>query len=74
MPHSLGHGIGLLVHEQPRLTLYSKDILKTGMVFSVEPGIYLPNYAGVRIEDLLVITDTGIETLTKAPKNLIELS
>jgi Xaa-Pro aminopeptidase len=74
MPHSLGHGIGLLVHEQPRLSPYSKDILTTGMVFSVEPGIYISNYAGVRIEDLVAITNTGIETLTKAPKNLIELS
>ncbi len=73
MPHSLGHGIGLLVHEQPRLTPYSKDILSPGMVFSIEPGIYIPNYSGVRIEDLVTITNKGLEVLTNAPKTLIEL-
>lgn len=74
MPHSLGHGIGLLVHEQPRLTPYSKDILSQGMVFSVEPGIYLPGNQGVRIEDLMALRKSGKEILTKAPKHLIELS
>lgn len=74
MPHSLGHGIGLLVHELPRLTPFSKDILSEGMVFSVEPGIYLPGTGGVRIEDLVALTDKGMVTLTNAPKQLIELS
>lgn len=74
MPHSLGHGIGLLVHEQPRLTPHSTDILSEGMVFSVEPGIYLPSKEGVRIEDLVALKKDGVEILTKAPKQLIELS
>ena len=74
MPHSLGHGIGLLVHELPRLSLFSKDLLTEGMVFSVEPGIYVPEIGGVRIEDLITIKKTGVEILTTAPKHLIELS
>lgn len=74
MPHSLGHGIGLMVHEQPRLTPYTKDTLTEGMVFSIEPGIYLPKKQGVRIEDLMALTQKGGELLTNAPKHLIELS
>lgn len=73
MPHSLGHGIGLLVHEQPRLSPYSKDILSEGMVFSIEPGVYIPDVGGVRIEDLVALTKDGLSTLTNAPKDLIEL-
>jgi Xaa-Pro aminopeptidase len=74
MPHSLGHGIGILVHELPRLTPYSKDMLTEGMVFSVEPGIYMPDEGGVRIEDLVAMTKSGIKPLTHAAKHLIELS
>lgn len=74
MPHSLGHGIGLLVHEQPSLSPYAKTPLENGMVFSVEPGIYLPGDAGVRIEDLVALTATDVQLLTHAPKHLIELS
>ncbi|MBP9718999.1 MAG: aminopeptidase P family protein [Candidatus Levybacteria bacterium] len=74
MPHSLGHGIGLLVHEQPRLSPHTRDMLTEGMVFSVEPGIYLPNDSGIRIEDLLTITKDGAKLLTNAPKHLIEVS
>jgi len=73
IPHSLGHGIGLDVHESPRLSPKSKDILKPGMVFSIEPGIYLPGYGGVRIEDVVAIEKSGPRALTKSPKELIEV-
>lgn len=70
-PHTLGHGIGIEVHERPSLSAHSKDILTTGMVFSVEPGIYLTGKTGVRIEDLMVIEPKGPKLITKSPKNLI---
>ena len=73
IPHSLGHGIGIEVHEAPRLSPVSKEMLKEGMVFSIEPGIYLPGFGGVRIEDLVVIERNGFRILTKSPKNLIEI-
>jgi len=73
MPHSLGHGIGLEVHELPRLTMVSEDILKPGMVFSIEPGIYLPDEFGVRIEDLYAIENKMLVQLTNAPKRLTEI-
>jgi len=73
IPHSLGHGIGIDVHESPRLSPKSKDILKEGMVFSIEPGIYIPNYGGVRIEDIVVLENKGICLLTHSPKHLIEI-
>lgn len=71
--HSLGHGIGLSVHELPRISFKSKGKLEKGMVFSVEPGIYLPGWGGVRIEDLVLVTDTGCEVLSKSPKELGEI-
>ena len=73
IPHSLGHGIGIDVHEAPHISPNSKDILKQGMVFSIEPGIYLPNFGGVRIEDLVVLEKKGVRLLTHSPKNLIEI-
>jgi Xaa-Pro aminopeptidase len=72
--HGLGHGVGLMVHEAPRLSTESDDVLRTGHVFSIEPGIYLPGEGGVRIEDLVVLRDDGPELLTSFPKELIEVS
>lgn len=68
IPHSLGHGIGLEVHEPPYLGPGSNDILEEGIVFSIEPGIYLEGKFGVRIEDLFVIQNGELIQLTKAPK------
>lgn len=68
IPHSLGHGIGLEVHEPPHIGPNSEDVLTEAMVFSIEPGIYLPNKFGVRIEDLFTIQDGKLLQLTKASK------
>lgn len=73
IPHGLGHGVGLSSHEKPRLGPKSPDILKPGMVFTIEPGIYLPNKFGVRIEDLIHLTPTGPQILTQSLKEIIEL-
>lgn len=70
IPHSLGHGIGLQVHEHPSLSSKSKEILKEGMVFSIEPGIYVPDFGGVRIEDLFVLEKKALRKLTLAPVDL----
>lgn len=72
--HSLGHGVGLLVHELPNLSPKSEIILEENMVVSCEPGIYIPGFGGVRIEDLVVVSREGCENLTRLPKNLIELA
>lgn len=73
IPHSIGHGIGIEVHETPTLSPKSKDILSPGMAFSIEPGVYLPGKFGVRIEDLVTIEKDKSLLLTNAPKTLIEL-
>ena len=70
--HGLGHGVGLVVHEKPGVgRLSDKDVLQAGMVFSVEPGIYLPGEFGVRIEDLVVLREDGPQTLSHAAKEPI---
>lgn len=71
--HSVGHGIGIEVHESPHLSPNSKDVIKQGMVFSVEPGIYIPSYGGVRIEDLVLVTYNGPELISHANRNIIEI-
>lgn len=72
-PHGLGHGVGLEVHENPRMSRYVEDKLEAGMTVTVEPGVYIPNKAGVRIEDLVVITEAGCKRLSHSEKNLIYL-
>ncbi|MCC6313272.1 MAG: M24 family metallopeptidase, partial [Thermomicrobiales bacterium] len=66
--HSLGHGLGIKVHEAPSLRKTSEETLETGNVVTVEPGIYLPDWGGVRIEDVGVIAPDGVRILTEAPK------
>jgi Xaa-Pro aminopeptidase len=68
--HGLGHGIGTAIHEWPNFKPASVDILKPNMVMTVEPGVYLPGWGGVRIEDMVVIKQQGILNLTKAAKSL----
>ncbi|HNY27147.1 MAG TPA: Xaa-Pro peptidase family protein [Candidatus Sumerlaeota bacterium] len=71
--HGLGHGVGLEIHEAPSLAAKSPDILRSGMVMTIEPGIYLPGVGGVRIEDVVLVKPNGCEVLTRTPKELIVL-
>ncbi len=71
IPHGLGHGVGLQVHESPRLSPFTEDEFSPGVVVTVEPGVYLPELTGVRIEDTVLLTETGIEVLTKSSKKLM---
>ncbi len=72
--HSTGHGVGLEIHEPPRLAACNDAVLQSGMVITIEPGVYLPGRCGVRIEDMLLVTERGYEVLTPVSKELIELN
>ena len=71
--HGFGHGVGLFIHEAPTASPRGIETLPAGAVVTAEPGIYLPGRFGVRIEDMLYLTDTGCENLTRAEKDLIVL-
>jgi Xaa-Pro aminopeptidase len=71
--HSTGHGVGLEIHEAPRVGAGEKARLLTGMVITIEPGVYLAGRFGIRIEDMVAVTGVGGQVLTPAPKALIEL-
>jgi Xaa-Pro aminopeptidase len=70
--HSTGHGVGLEIHEPPRLARDQTERLQPGMVITIEPGIYVPGKGGIRIEDMVVVTGTGSRVLTPATKELVE--
>lgn len=72
--HGTGHGVGRFIHEGPKVSQRgASDVLKAGMIVTIEPGIYLPGWGGVRIEDMVLVTETGCEIFTKTPKDLIIL-
>ncbi len=71
--HSLGHGTGLRIHEGPRLSAKSNDVLAPGMIVTIEPGVYYPGFTGLRIEDLVLVTDGGHEVLSHSPKEFHSL-
>ncbi len=71
--HRTGHGLGLETHEPPYLVEGNLDLLRPGMTFTVEPGVYVPGLGGVRLEDDVLVTETGEETLTTLPRDLISL-
>lgn len=73
IPHWLGHGIGKKVHEDPRISPVSPHIIENGTIFTIEPGIYIKGYGGVRIEDVYYLNKGKVEQLTKSPKKLLEL-
>ena len=71
--HGLGHGVGLAIHEAPRLRPRIKEVLKENMVFTIEPGLYIEGFCGIRIEDIITLTASGPEVLSRAPKSLTVL-
>lgn len=71
--HGLGHGVGFDIHEEPSVSHRGNATLEPGMIITIEPGIYLPGWGGVRIEDMAFITEDGFENLTRSPKELLEI-
>jgi len=71
--HGVGHGVGLNIHEGPQLSPGAETVLLPGMVITIEPGIYIPGWGGVRIEDLLLVTETGCEVFTQSSRELIKI-
>src|SRR5262249_50976279 len=69
--HSTGHGVGLEIHEAPRVAAGQKEVLQAGMVITIEPGVYFPGKWGVRIEDMVVVTANGCEVLTPTGKDFL---
>jgi Xaa-Pro aminopeptidase len=68
--HGTGHGVGLMVHEGPSVSRLSKDRVEKNMVFTVEPGVYVPGWGGVRIEDMVLVTETGARSMTSLPREI----
>ena len=71
--HGTGHGIGLMVHEGPSLSPLTRDQVERDMVFTIEPGVYIPGWGGVRIEDMVLVTESGAKVLTRLPRELESL-
>jgi Xaa-Pro aminopeptidase len=71
--HALGHGVGLKIHEQPRVSSHTHVLLETGSVVTIEPGVYIPGFGGVRIEDMVVLSDKKADIITSTPKELLVL-
>jgi len=69
--HSTGHGVGLEIHESPRVAAGQKEVLQPGMVVTIEPGVYFPGKWGVRIEDMVAVNDSGCEVLTPTSKDFL---
>jgi Xaa-Pro aminopeptidase/Xaa-Pro dipeptidase len=73
-PHGTGHGVGLDVHEAPRISTQSEHVLQKGMVVTIEPGVYIPDLWGIRIEDMILVKENGCEVLTRMPKDFTVLN
>jgi Xaa-Pro aminopeptidase len=71
--HPTGHGLGLIVHEKPSINKNIKTVLAENMVFTIEPGVYINGFGGVRIEDMMIVTKNGARSLTKSPRELLEI-
>jgi len=71
--HSTGHGVGLEIHEPPRIAAGQKEVLQSGMVITIEPGVYFPGKWGVRIEDMVAVNASGCEVLTPTSKDFLSI-